>query len=65
MLTFTFESELLLNELVGSALPILDVIRCFYVSDLALFFGHLLLTVTLTKMVLRSPPIYIGGRVGG
>jgi hypothetical protein len=48
-------SELLLNGLVGSALPILDVIRCFYVSG----FGTvpLLLTVSLTMMVFRSPPI--------
>lgn len=37
MLAFAFESELLSNELVGSALPILDVIRSFYVYlDLAL-----------------------------
>jgi hypothetical protein len=36
MLAFTFESELLPNELVGFALLILDVIRCFYVLDLAL-----------------------------
>ena len=49
-----FESELLLNELVGSALPILDVIRCFYVLDLALFSP--LLTVSWTMMVPRSLP---------
>jgi hypothetical protein len=56
MLAFTFESELLSNRLVGSALPILDVIRCFYVLDLALSLGCLLLTVPWTMMVLRSPP---------
>ena len=37
MLAFAFESELLSNESVGSALLVLDVIRCFYVLDLALF----------------------------
>ena len=36
MLALSFESELLSNESVGSALLILDVIRCFYVLDLAL-----------------------------
>ena len=46
MLAFIFEGELLSNELVGSALLILDVIRCFYVLDLALSLGHLLLTVS-------------------
>jgi hypothetical protein len=61
MLAFTFESELLSNELVGSALLVLDVIRCFYVLDLALSLGCLLLTVSRTMMVLWSPPIYIGG----
>lgn len=35
-LPFTYESELLPNELAGSTLLILDVIRCFYVLDLAL-----------------------------
>jgi|HubBroStandDraft_1064217.scaffolds.fasta_scaffold83753_2 hypothetical protein len=47
MLAFTYESELLSNELVGSALPILDVIRCFYVLGLALSLGCPLLTVRL------------------
>ena len=37
MLAFAFESELLSNESVGSALLVLDVIRCFYVLDSALF----------------------------
>ena len=46
MLAFAFKSELLSNELVGSALPVLDVIRCFYVLDLALSLGRLLLTVS-------------------
>ena len=55
MLAFAFESKLLLNESVGSALLILDVIRCFYVLDLALFSP--LLTVSLTMMVLRSLPL--------
>jgi hypothetical protein len=41
------ESELLSNELVGSALLVLDVIRCFDVLDLALSLGCLLLTVRL------------------
>ena len=35
MLAFKGESELLSNKLVGSALLILDVIRCFYILDLA------------------------------
>ena len=35
-LLVSHRSELLLNGLVGSALPILDVIRCFYVLGLAL-----------------------------
>jgi hypothetical protein len=61
MLAFTFESELLSNKLVGSALPILDVIRCFYVLDLALSFGHLLPTVLWTTMVLWSPPSTLAG----
>ena len=59
MLAFAFESELLSNELVGSALLVLDVIRCFYVLDLALFSP--LLTVSWTAMVLRSPPSIAGG----
>ena len=59
MLAFPFESELLSNELVGSALLILDVIRCFYVLDLALFSP--LLIVLWTTMVLRSPPSMAGG----
>ena len=45
----SFESELLSNESVGSALPILDVIRCFYVLDSALSLGHLLLTVPMDR----------------
>ena len=57
----SFESELLSNESVGSALPILDVIRCFYVLDLALSLGCLLLTVPWTMMVLRSTAVYVGG----
>lgn len=56
-----FESELLSNELVGSALLILDVIRCFYVLDLALSLGRLLLTVCWTTMVLRSLPSTLAG----
>jgi hypothetical protein len=56
MLAFAFESELLSNILVGFALPILDVIRCFYVLDLALFYGRPLLIVPWTTMVFRSPP---------
>ena len=58
-LPFTFESELLSNKLVGSALLILNVIRCFYVLDLALSFGCLLLTVSRTMMVLRSLPFIL------
>jgi hypothetical protein len=54
MLAFAFEGELLSNKLVGSALPISNVIRCFYILDLALSLGHLLLTVLWTMMVLRS-----------
>ena len=46
MLAFALESELLSNELVGSALLILDVIRRFYVLDLALSVGRLLLIVS-------------------
>ena len=46
MLAFAFKSELLSNELVGSALLVLDVIRCFNVLDLALSLGCLLLTVS-------------------
>jgi hypothetical protein len=56
-----FGSELLSNELVGSALLILDVIRCFYVLDLALSLGRLLLTVCWTTMVLRSLPSTLAG----
>ena len=63
MLALSFESELLSNELVGSALLILDVIKCFYVLGLALFLGCLLLTVSLTMMVLWSLAVYIGGRL--
>ena len=37
LLAFLCWSQLLWNELVGSALPILDVIRYFYVLGLALF----------------------------
>ncbi len=51
-----FEGELLSNKLVGSALLILNVIRCFYILDLALSLGCLLLTVFWTMMVLRSLP---------
>jgi uncharacterized membrane protein (DUF4010 family) len=47
MLAFAFEGELLSNKLVGSALLILNVIRCFYILDLALSLGCLLLTVFL------------------
>jgi hypothetical protein len=62
MLALSFESELLSNESVGSALLILDVIRCFYVLGLALSLGHLLLTVSRTMMVLWSPPFTsVGG----
>jgi hypothetical protein len=61
MLAFAYESELLSNELVGSALLILDVIRCFYILDLALSLGHLLLTVPWTMMVLRLPPSTLAG----
>ena len=51
MLAFAFvKSELLPNELVGSALSILDVIRCFYVLDLALSFGSPLLIVPRTNV---------------
>ena len=56
-----FESELLSNELVGSALLVLDVIRCFYVLDLALSLGCLLPTVPWTMMVLRSLPSTLAG----
>jgi hypothetical protein len=56
MLAFAYESELLSNKLVGSALLILDVIRCFYILDLALSLGRLLLTVFWTMMVLQLPP---------
>ena len=63
MLAFAFKSELLSNELVGSALPILDVIRCFYVLDLALSFGRLLLTVSWTNDGAPVTAIYIGGRL--
>ena len=61
MLAFAFENELLSNKLVGSALLILDVIRCFYVLDLALSFGRPLPTVLWTTMVLRSPPSTLAG----
>jgi hypothetical protein len=61
MLALSFESELLSNESVGSALLILDVIRCFYVLGLALSLGHLLLTVSRTMMVLWSPPFTSAG----
>ena len=64
MLAFAFESELLSNESVGSALPILDVIRCFYVLDLALSLGCPLLTVRLMDndgaLVTAT---YVGGRL--
>ena len=63
MLAFIFEGELLSNELVGSALLILDVIRCFYVLDLALSLGHLLLTVSWTNDGASVVAIYIGGRL--
>ena len=46
MPAFGIESELLSNESVGSALLVLDVIRCFYVLDLALSLGCPLLTVS-------------------
>ena len=61
MLALSFESELLSNESVGSALLILDVIKCFYVLGLALSLGRLLLTVSLTMMVLRSSPSTLAG----
>ena len=54
-----FQSKLLSNKLVGSALLILNVIRCFYVLDLALSLGCLLLTVSRTMMVLRSLPFIL------
>jgi hypothetical protein len=60
MLAFAFESELLSNESVGSALLVLDVIRCFYVLDLA---SSLLLIVSWTMMVLPVTAIHIGGRL--
>jgi hypothetical protein len=58
------ESELLSNELVGSALLVLDVIRCFDVLDLALSLGRLLLTVHLMDNdgALVSS-IHVGGRL--
>lgn len=58
-----FESELLSNELVGSALLILDVIRCFYVLDLALSIGHLLLIVPWDFDGASVTAIYVGGRL--
>ena len=62
MLAFAFESELLPNESVGSALPVLDVISCFYVLDLASM--PLLLIVSWTTMVLSvTAIIYVGGRL--
>jgi hypothetical protein len=61
MLAFTFENELLSNELVGSALLVLDVIRCFYVLDLALSLRCLLLTVSRTNDGALVTAIYIGG----
>ena len=61
MLAFAYESGLLSNKLVGSALLILDVIRCFYILDLALSLGRLLLTVFWTMMVLRLPPFMLAG----
>lgn len=61
MLAFAFEGELLSNKLVGSALLILNVIRCFYILDLALSLGSLLLTVFWTMMVLRSSPSTLAG----
>ena len=63
MLAFAFESELLSNKLVGSALLILDVIRCFYILDLALSLGCPLPTVSWTMMVLLVTAIHIGGRL--
>ena len=59
----SFESELLSNESVGSALPILDVIRCFYVLDSALSLGHLLLTVPMDRWWCsgRPPSTLAGG----
>ena len=61
MLAFAFKGELLSNESVGSALPILDVIRCFYVLDLALFSP--LLIVSLTNDGASVPASYVGGRL--
>ena len=58
MLAFAFESELLSKESVGSALLVIDVIRCFYVLDLT---WSLLLIVSRTMMVLRSPPPTLAG----
>ena len=46
MLAFDYKSELLSNKSVGSALLVLDVIRCFYVLDPALSLGCPLLTVS-------------------
>jgi hypothetical protein len=62
MLAFALESELLSNESVGSALLVLDVIRCFYVLDLASTMP-LLPIVSWTTMVLPVTAIYIGGRL--
>lgn len=61
----SFESELLSNESVGSALPILDVIRCFYVLDLALSLGRLLLTVPMDNdgAPVDQPSTLAGGRL--
>jgi hypothetical protein len=58
MLDFAFESELLSNVSVGSALLVLDVIRFFYVLDLA---SSLLPIVSWTTMVLPVAAIHIGG----
>jgi hypothetical protein len=63
MLALSFESELLSNELVGSALLILDVIKCFYVLGLALSLGCLLLTVSIDNDGALVTAVYIGGRL--
>ena len=63
MHAFAFESELLSNGLVGSALSILDVIRCFYVLDLAQSLGRPLLTVFRTND--GAPVTAISTLVGG
>ena len=61
MLAFIFESELLSNQLVGSALLIFNVIRCFYVLDLALSLWMPAPNCPMDNDGASVTAIYIGG----